>query len=350
MSLTKTLAYSWGAVLFGAGRRPFLSLGKLEFMTDIRVSALVFINDDLEVLTVRKRGTTGFMLPGGKPEAGESFAEAAVREVYEELGLKISAPHLEELGVFTQPALNEPGLMVEAHVYLAPLLDISWHKVRPQAEIEQLRWVHPVSGPLENQAPLNTEAVFPELIARFDDYDVPKSLAVYLGSHPGNVPEFSALATWLGIECAQRKVRLVYGGARVGLMGELANAALENGGEVYGVIPDFMMDMEKAHEGLTALEIVGSMHDRKARMLEEADALVALPGGPGTLEEFFEAWTWNYLGLHNKPVYLLNVAGYWNPLLVALESMAGAGFVDERYFESLTVVDDVDQLFAALGW
>lgn len=319
-------------------------------MTDIRVSAVVFINDDLEILTVRKRGTTGFMLPGGKPEAGESFEDAAVREVFEELGLKISAPNLQELGVFTKPALNEPGQMVQAHVYLAPQLDTSWNQVHPQAEIEQLRWVHPVSGKLDDQAPLNTEAVFPELIARFEDYDVQKSLGVYLGSNSGNSPEFSAVATWLGIECAQRNVRLVYGGARVGLMGEVADAVLNNGGETFGVIPDFMMNKEKAHEGLDTLEVVGSMHERKERMLQESDAVVALPGGPGTLEEFFEAWTWSYLGIHNKPVFLLNVADYWTPLLKALESMAEAGFVNGRYFENLTVVDDVDQLFSELGW
>lgn len=319
-------------------------------MTDIRVSAVVFINDDLEVLTVRKRGTTGFMLPGGKPEVGESFEDAAVREVFEELGLKISAPKLQELGVFTQPALNEPGQNVEAHVYLAPQLDTSWNQVHPQAEIEQLRWVHPVTGNLANQAPLNTKAVFPELIERFEDYDVQKSLAVFLGSSAGNSPEYSAIASWLGIECAQRKVRLVYGGARVGLMGQLADSVLENGGEVYGVIPEFMGGPEKAHEGITELEFVKTMHERKARMAEEADAFVALPGGPGTLEEFFEIWTWNYLGIHNKPVYLLNVGGYWTPLLKALESMAEAGFVNDRYFENLNIVDDVDQLFAHLGW
>lgn len=319
-------------------------------MSTIRVSAVVFINDDLEVLTVRKRGTTGFMLPGGKPEAGESFQDAAAREVFEELGLNVPAPSLQLLGVFTQPALNEPGCDVQAHVYLAPQLDTSWPKVHPQAEIEQLRWVHPVTGIMDHQAPLNTRAVFPELVARFEDYDVQKSLAVFLGSRNGNNPEYSAVASLLGAECAQRKVRLIYGGAKDGLMGALADSALANGGEVLGIMPGFMAGKEKAHPNLNELEIVDSMHERKARMAEEADAFVALPGGPGTLEEFFEVWSWAYLGLHHKPVFLLNHNGYWAPLLEALEAMAGAGFVNKTYDEKLTVVESVEQLFTALGW
>lgn len=320
-------------------------------MSVIRVSAVVFVNDEMEVLTVRKRGTSGFMLPGGKPEPGESFEEAAVREVYEELGLKISVAGLQEIGVFTEPALNEPGQLVEAHVYLAPIVDTSWGKVHPQAEIEQLRWVHPVAGNLADQAPLNTRAVFPALVEQFEDFDVQKSLTVYLGSSEGADPEFSAVASWLGIEAAQRGVRLVYGGARVGLMGVLADAALDAGGQVLGVMPEFMMDAsEKAHTGLTEFEVVESMHERKARLADAGDAFVALPGGPGTLEEFFEALTWRYLGQHEKPLFLLNTAGYWNPLIDMLRSMADAGFVADSYFEYLSVVDDVDQLFAELGW
>lgn len=322
----------------------------LEPMSDIRVSAVVFINDDLEVLTVRKGGTTGFMLPGGKPEAGESFEDAAAREVFEELGLRVPASSLELLGVFTQPALNEPGYQVQAHVYLAPQLDTSWPKVRPQAEIEQLRWVHPVTGDMDSQAPLNTQAVFPELITRREDYDVQKSLAVFLGSSKGNSPEYGAAAVALGAECARRKVRLVYGGSSSGLMGQLADSALANRGEVLGFIPDFMAGQEVAHRELEELEVVGSMHERKIRMAEEADAFVALPGGPGTLEEFFEVWTLSYLGVHSKPIFLLNTAGYWAPLLEALEAMAGAGFVNEAYYDRLTVVDSVDQLFNELGW
>lgn len=319
-------------------------------MSTIRVSAVVFINDRLEVLTVRKGGTTGFMLPGGKPEAGESFEDAAAREVFEELGLRVPASSLELLGVFTQPALNEPGLNVEAHVYLAPQLDTRWSKVHPQAEIEQLRWVHPVTGDMDRQAPLNTQAVFPELITRREDYDVQKSLAVFLGSSKGNSPGYSEVAALLGAECARRKVRIVYGGSSSGLMGRLADSALANGGEVLGVIPDFMAGQEVAHRGLEELEVVGSMHERKIRMAEEGDAFVALPGGPGTLEEFFEVWTLSYLGVHSKPIFLLNVAGYWAPLLEALEVMAGAGFVNEAYYDRLTVVDSVDQLFNELGW
>lgn len=319
-------------------------------MTLIRVSAVVFLNQDLEVLTVRKRGTTGFMLPGGKPEPGESFEQAAVREVFEELGLKIPVAGLQEIGVFTAAALNEADTQVEGHVFLAPPLDTAWNKVYPRSEIEQLRWVHPVTGQHQNQAPLNIEAVFPALVEQFDDFDVKRSLAVYLGSSDGSRPEFAALASWLGIEAAQRGVRLVYGGARVGLMGELANAAKGAGGEVFGVIPEFMTGLEKAHEGLDRLEVVASMHERKALMMEEADAFVALPGGPGTLEEFFEVLTWRRLGLHEKPVILLNAEGYWDSLLATFTAMTKGGFMGQEYWDAVDIVEDVDQLFALLGW
>ena len=134
-----------------------------------------------------------------------------------------------------------------------------------------------------------------------------KRLAVYCGSSMGTDPAFAALARALGAEMARRRIGLVYGGGRLGLMGVVADAVLEGGGEVYGVIPQALVDLEVAHTGLTELHLVGSMHERKAKMTELTDAFVAIPGGIGTLDELFEAWSWNALGYHAKPFALLNL-------------------------------------------
>ncbi len=136
---------------------------------------------------------------------------------------------------------------------------------------------------------------------------------------------------------------IVYGGASVGLMGIAADAALAVGGEVIGVIPEHMSDREIAHSGLTRLEVVAGMHERKARMAELADAFIALPGGAGTLEELFEVWTWGQLGLHAKPVALLDVGGFYAPLLTQLTAMADAGYITEVYRAALGVVADADE-------
>lgn len=131
---------------------------------------------------------------------------------------------------------------------------------------------------------------------------------------------------------------IVYGGARVGLMGIVADAALSAGGEVFGVMPRHLIDREIAHDGLTRLDVVADMHQRKARMAELADAFVALPGGAGTLEELFEAWTWGQLGLHDKPVALLDIAGFYRPLLGQLQVMSDAGYLGEGHLQALGVV------------
>jgi uncharacterized protein (TIGR00730 family) len=152
-------------------------------------------------------------------------------------------------------------------------------------------------------------------------------IAVYCGSASGNDPAFLAEATALGNAIADAGYRLVYGGASVGLMGAVANAALSAGAEVIGVLPEILSGKEIAHTALTALELVPTMHDRKARMVELADAFLILPGGYGTLDELMEIITWAQLGLHNKPCILINTAGYWNGLLTFLDSTVVAGFL-----------------------
>ncbi|NHC34554.1 LOG family protein [Scytonema millei] len=142
-----------------------------------------------------------------------------------------------------------------------------------------------------------------------------ESICIFCGSSTGNRSIYQEAAQAMGEAIARRGLSLVYGGGNVGLMGMVADAALAAGGEVIGVIPKFLVDKEIAHNGLTQLHVVDSMHDRKALMTELADAFIALPGGYGTLEEFCEILTWAQLGLHQKPQGLLNVEGYYNPLL-----------------------------------
>jgi uncharacterized protein (TIGR00730 family) len=169
-------------------------------------------------------------------------------------------------------------------------------------------------------------------------------LCVYCGSNIGTSPAFAALAQQLGSSLAHRGLGLVYGGGHVGLMGIVADAALAAGGEVVGVIPQHLVDDEVAHPGLPRLEVVGSMHERKAVMADLADAFVALPGAAGTLEELFEAWTWGMLGLHAKPTALFDVDGFWQPLLLQLRRMVDDGYLDGVRLDALGVVHSGDGL------
>jgi uncharacterized protein (TIGR00730 family) len=157
-----------------------------------------------------------------------------------------------------------------------------------------------------------------------------KRVAVYCGSAPGNNPAFLADATELGRKIAAAGLGLVYGGSNMGLMGAVANSALSAGAEVIGVLPEILSGKEIAHTGLTVLELVPTMHERKARMAELADAFLILPGGYGTFDELMEAVTWAQLGLHAKRCVLINTAGYWNGLLAFLDSTVDAGFIREE--------------------
>jgi uncharacterized protein (TIGR00730 family) len=154
-----------------------------------------------------------------------------------------------------------------------------------------------------------------------------KRICIFCGSSPGHNPAYAQAARTIGRALAERQVALVFGGGRVGLMGAVADACLEAGGEVIGVIPKGLTTKELAHAGLSDLRVVETMHDRKALMAELADAFVALPGGFGTLEEFCEVLTWSQLGIHRKPCALLNVAGYFDPLLSLFDHAVDEGFV-----------------------
>ena len=173
-------------------------------------------------------------------------------------------------------------------------------------------------------------------------------VAVYCASNDGARPEYLEGARALGTVMARRGLTVVYGGGRVGLMGALADAAMAAGGEVIGVMPHGLVQREVAHHGLTSLRVVGSMHERKAMIVELADAFITLPGGMGTLEEFFETWTWAQLGVHHKPIGLFDVAGYWAPLVALLDHVDTEGFLRGNPREWLVVSDDASSMLTRL--
>lgn len=176
-----------------------------------------------------------------------------------------------------------------------------------------------------------------------------RHICVFAGSSPGARPAYRTAAAALGSALASRGIGLVYGGARVGLMGAVADAALAADGSVIGVIPETLVAKEIAHTGLSELRVVRSMHERKALMADLADAFIALPGGWGTVEELFEILTWSQLGLHRKPAGLLNVAGYFDPLLAFVDHSAREGFVRPEQRSMIAVADSPDGLFDAFA-
>ncbi|GAA0291121.1 hypothetical protein GGQ92_002164 [Gracilibacillus halotolerans] len=171
-----------------------------------------------------------------------------------------------------------------------------------------------------------------------------KRIAVFCGSSKGASDVYIKEGIKLGKELAKQNITLIYGGASVGLMGAVANAVLENGGQVIGVMPRFLEEREISHQQLSKLIIVESMHERKAKMEELADGFIALPGGPGTLEEFFEIFTWAQLGLHHKPFGLLNINGYFQPLVSLFQHMISERFLDEKYQVMIHLSDNPRQL------
>lgn len=171
-----------------------------------------------------------------------------------------------------------------------------------------------------------------------------KRITVFCGSSPGVESIYASEAFHLGEKLAERGIELVYGGANVGLMGAVANGVLSKGGEVIGVLPHHLKEKEIAHDRLTQLILVETMHERKKRMDELSDAVIALPGGYGTLEELFEMLTWAQLGLHKKPIGLLNINGFYNSLIELLSKMVGEGFLKSANVDMLLVSEDINEL------
>ena len=176
-----------------------------------------------------------------------------------------------------------------------------------------------------------------------------RRLAIYCGSATPADPAYMECARAVGRGLAVRGIGVVYGGGRLGLMGAVADAALQAGGEVIGVIPQALVDAEVAHRGLTELHVVAGMHERKAAFTDLSDGFVTIPGGTGTMDELWEALSWAQLGYHAKPVGLLNAAGYYDELVAFWEKMGSVGFLRPQHRDLLIVADELDQLLGAMA-
>lgn len=168
-----------------------------------------------------------------------------------------------------------------------------------------------------------------------------RSLCVYCGSRPGQNPSYVTLANNLGHFMAQNQIRLVYGGGDIGIMGAVATGIVENNGDVLGVIPEHLKAREQIGTDLTPIVVTKTMHERKEIMFKESDGFVILPGGAGTMEEFFEVLTWAQIGLHQKPIYILNLHGCWDSLIALIDGLIADGFADANIHDHFSVFDDM---------
>lgn len=179
--------------------------------------------------------------------------------------------------------------------------------------------------------------------------NLPSSLCVFCGARFGTNPATRDLAVGLGRRLADEGVALVYGGGGVGLMGLVANAALDAGGKVVGIIPRFLLEREAGHPDLTETVVVETMHERKLQMFDRSDAFVVLPGGIGTLEEFFEVLSWRTLGLHTKPIVIIDLDGYWQPLSALLKGVVDGGFAERTHLDHVAFVGSLDEVLPTIA-
>ena len=174
------------------------------------------------------------------------------------------------------------------------------------------------------------------------------AVTVFCGSKPGNDPEYMNAAQELGLHLALKSIHLIYGGGNKGMMGAVANACLDAGGRVVGIIPKLLLEWEAQHNGLSELIVTESMHARKLLLFDKCDAAIILPGGMGTMDELFEMLTWNNLGIHDKKVYILNINGYYDALIQLLENMDQQGFMYDAWKTRLIALDSVERFMGAL--
>ncbi|WP_409306383.1 TIGR00730 family Rossman fold protein [Pectobacterium sp. B1J-3] len=174
-------------------------------------------------------------------------------------------------------------------------------------------------------------------------------VGIFCGSSAGSDAAYIEAARATGRVLAQSGIAIVYGGGRVGLMGAVADEALAHGGNVIGVMPRLLVEQEISHPGLTTLHVVENMHERKAKMAEIASGFIAMPGGPGTLEEIFEQWTWAQLGIHDKPCAFLNINGYFDPLRAMSQTMVTQGFMKQPYSDMLQFSDNIDDILSSFA-
>ncbi|KAA0208268.1 MAG: TIGR00730 family Rossman fold protein [Ignavibacteriaceae bacterium] len=177
-----------------------------------------------------------------------------------------------------------------------------------------------------------------------------KNLCVFCGSKNGRDISYSVFSQKVGKELAKRNIGLVYGGGNIGLMGDISNEVLKYNGKVTGVIPEFMRDKELANNGITELIVVNTMHDRKFKMTELSDGFIVLPGGIGTMDEFFEIWTWTQLGLISKPIGIMNYKGFYDPLKEFIDKLNSEGFLSERTLELVSWGDKIEILLDEMGF
>ncbi|HOO51295.1 MAG TPA: TIGR00730 family Rossman fold protein [Alphaproteobacteria bacterium] len=176
-----------------------------------------------------------------------------------------------------------------------------------------------------------------------------KSVCVYCGSSTISDPVYNAPTELLGQSLAAAGITLVYGGGNPGLMGKVANSCMAAGGSVIGIIPDSILKLEARHDDVTELHVVPNMHVRKAMMAEKSDAFIVMPGGLGTLDETFEILTWRYLGIHNKPVIIANIEGYWTPMIDLINHMASKNFVKQEHLQTFTVANSIEEIMDILA-
>ena len=308
----------------------------------IKVCAVVIQDPKGRILCVRKQGSPYFMQPGGKPEEGETSQQTVIREVREELGLELCAEDLKFLGIHAAQAANEEGFQVQSTLFSHPYTPACSQIAGGQAEIAEVTWLSLTDATKRPEvlAPLLRERIIPAIKRRIN------SVAVFTGACPGVSEDYLRMAGEFGRCLAAAGLTLVYGGGKVGLMGAVADGALEAGGHVVGVIPQHLVDGEIAHPGLTELHVVSSMLERKQMMAQLSDAFVALPGGTGTLDEVFDVWTGQQLGTHQKPIALCG-SNFWQSLVESLGSMAAEGFIRQTDIDSLIVSDGAAETLAA---
>lgn len=176
-----------------------------------------------------------------------------------------------------------------------------------------------------------------------------KSVCVYCGANPGNNPDYVKEALELGKLLAKNNINLIYGGASIGVMGAIADSVIEHGGNVTGIIPHGLFQREVAHNGISKLLVVDSMHERKALLANLSDALITLPGGYGTFEELFEMITWNQIGIHQKPIYILNTAGFYNPFQAFIDNVIKNGFIRDTVKQPYQILETPDAIIDALS-
>lgn len=307
--------------------------------TEIAVAAIVFRDAAGRVLCVRKHSSPRFQLPGGKLEAGETTVDAALRETREEVGLDVDRSNLSYLGTFSAEASNEPGHTVTSTVYVHPMPS---RAPEAAAEIAETAWIDPLAPAGHALAPLLSTRIFPALTQRRI-----QSVTVFAGANPGTDTAHLELARRLGQALGQHRMTLVYGGSKLGLMGEVAKEAHAHKGTTIGVLTTHLANYELKYEGLDRLELVGSMSERKAMMSQLGEAFVALPGGTGTLDEFFEEWTNQQLGTHTKPIGLLGRT-FWQPLIDMVDHMVAHGFVRQTDRDHLIVADEPEEMIQKL--